>query len=85
MSLFVLTVAVASAIKVKRVVGNGKIEQFPNHRLDLLNAGVAKFHYFFTVNANKVVMLFIAVGFFVVGYILPKLVFGNQIGGNQKF
>lgn len=67
------------------MVGNGKIEQLAYHGFGLLNSGVAKFHYLSAINTNKVVVLFVAVCFFVECYVFSKLVFGYQIGGNQQF
>jgi hypothetical protein len=47
--------------------------------LYLLYARVAKFNHLAAVDANNMIMLFIAVRFFELGHIFTKLVFGHQI------
>jgi len=56
-----------------------KMKQFLDCVLNVLNSRVAKLHHFATVGANKVIVLFVAVGFFVLGKILTKLMLAHQI------
>ena len=58
---------------------NLEVEQIAHHRFYLLNARVAKFHYLAAVNANYMVVLLVAVGFFVLGNVFAKLMPLNQI------
>jgi hypothetical protein len=74
----------ANAVQVECVVRNLKIEQFAYHGFDLLDARVAELHDFTAIGADDVVVLFIPVGFFVLGEIFPELVFFYQIAGYQQ-
>lgn len=56
---------------------DGEIEQVAHHRFYLLDARVAEFHHFFAVNAQDVVVLFVAVTLFVLRLIFAKLMFFN--------
>lgn len=67
------------------MVGNLKIEQFTDHVLDLLYAGIAKLDYFTAIGADDVIVLFVAVRFFVLGQVFAELMFFHQIAVDQQF
>jgi hypothetical protein len=53
---------------------NVKVQQVADHRLDAVDAGVAKLDHLVTLSANNVVVLAIAVAFFVLCEVAAKLV-----------
>ena len=56
-----------------------KLKYITHHALNLLYSGITKFNYFPTINANNMIMLFVAVGFFKLSHVFTKLMFGNEI------
>ena len=60
-----------------------KFKDFAHHTFDLLDAGITKFQDLTTVNTDEVIVLLIAVGFFVLGQVLSKLMFFDQITIDQ--
>ena len=73
----------AYSVKVERMVLNVELEQITYHGLDLVDTRIAKLDHFATLDANNMVVLLIAVGFFKLGHVFPKLVFGNQVARNE--
>ena len=55
-----------------------------HHVLDLSDARIAKFHHAAAIQADDVVMLFIAIRFLKLRHIFAKLVFGHQVAGKQQ-
>lgn len=74
----------AVTVKVQRVMFDIKFQDIAHHALDLLNTRVAKLHHFTAINADYMIVLFIAVRFFKLRHVFAKLVFGYQIARNQK-
>lgn len=61
-----------------------KFQQFAHHALDLVDARITKLHYFTAFDADDMVVLLVPVGFFKLGRVFPKLVFGHQVTGYQQ-
>jgi hypothetical protein len=74
----------ANTVQIERVVRDVKIEQIANHRLDILDAGVAKLDNFRAIGANNVVVLLETVGFFVLRQVASELMFSHQIAIDQQ-
>ena len=55
-----------------------KVQQVANHRLDAVDAGVAKLHHLVALGANNVVVLAVAVAFFVLREVAAKLVLAHK-------
>lgn len=76
-------VAGAGAVENQGVVHDIKFQHVAHHVLDILDARVAEFHHLMAVGTDEVVVLPVAVRFFVLGQVTAKLVLGNQIAVNQ--
>ena len=61
-----------------------KIQQFAYHRFDILDARVAKLDDFSTMHTYRMVVLFEAVGLFVLREVFSELVFADQIAVDQE-
>lgn len=61
------------------MIVNFDIENLFYGFLYCLYPGIAKLHYFTCICENNVVVLFVEIGFFVVGLVLAKLVFSYQV------
>ena len=62
-----------------------EIEEFAHHVFDLLYPGVAEFHHLATMSTDDVIVLFEAVGFFVLRKVSAELVLFYQIEVDQQF
>ena len=71
--------ALALTVQIERVVRDIKLEQVAHHVFDLLNSGVAKLKHLAAVHANEVVVLLVAVRFFVERQVLTELVLFHQV------
>lgn len=80
---FAVAGTITLPVKVEGMVGDMEFEQFAHHVFYLLDTWVAKFQYAATVHADQMVVLFIAVGFFVLCQVFAKLVFFDQVAIDQ--
>jgi len=60
-----------------------KMKQFLNGILNILNPGIAKFHYRVTFRTNQMIVLFVAVRFFVLRQVFSELMLTDQIAFDQ--
>ena len=58
-----------------------KFKNITHHALNLLYSWITKLYNFSAINANNMIMLLVAVGFFELSHVLTKLMLGNQIAG----
>ena len=58
-----------------------KFKNITHHTLNLLYSWITKLYNFSAINANNMIMLLVAVGFFELSHVLTKLMLGNQIAG----
>jgi hypothetical protein len=56
-----------------------KIQQFPNHRLNIVNPGITKLNHFITICANQVVMLAKSIGLLILSKIFTKLMLADKV------
>lgn len=75
---------IASRIQVQRVVLYLMVEKTAHIVADFLDAGVAEFFYFSTINTNEVVVLLVAIRPLKLRHVFAKLVLGYQIAGKQQ-
>ncbi len=61
-----------------------EFQDFSNRVLNVLDSGIAKFLHLMTLRTNKVVVLFISVGFFILCKVFAKLMLCNQITFYQQ-
>ncbi len=61
-----------------------KIQQIPNHNLDVVDSRIAKLNDLVAFSTDKVVMLFIAIRLFKLSLVSAKLVLANQVAFYQK-
>src|SRR5687767_13206862 len=66
------------------MVQDMKIQQFAYYGLDLMHTGIAEFYYFMAIGADHVVVLAVAVRFFVLRQVFSKLMFAYQVVFYQK-
>ena len=62
------------SVKIQRMICDLKIIKAFDHLLDNMNSWITKFHYLVAVSADKVIVLFKTVRFFIKCQIFPKLV-----------
>jgi hypothetical protein len=75
----------AFAEKIQRMISDPEIEDFPHHRLDLLNTGIAEFKHMFAILADEVIMLAERKGFFKTRSIFSELMTGQKLTVEQQF
>jgi hypothetical protein len=61
-----------------------EMHQFLHRILDVLDSRIAKLNHFVTVGANEVIVLLVAVRFFVLCQILAKLVLAHQVAFDKQ-
>lgn len=71
-------------IEVEGMIGHLETKEATHRVLDLLDAGITKFGDLSTLKTDEVIVLFVPVGFFVLGEIFTKLVFGDKIAADQE-
>lgn len=79
---FLLAVT-AYAIHVQAMVGYLKVQQLAHHTFYLLYARVAEFNHFFAVYAYYMVVLLMAIAFFVLGQVFTELVLPYQVAAYE--
>ena len=62
-----------------------EIQQISHGGLDLLNTRITEFYYFPTIHADQVIVLLVAIGFFILRQIFTKLMLGDEVATDQKF
>ena len=67
------------------MLGHIKVQYLTHHRLNLLDSRITELQYFITILADKMIMLFIGIGFFEHGQVLTKLMPRNKVTGKQMF
>lgn len=60
-----------------------KFQQVTYHALNLMDPWITEFNNFTAINADYMIMLVIAIRFFELGHVFPKLMFSHQITGNK--
>ena len=73
----------AAAIENQRVVVYLKMEHLTHHILNGLNPRIAELHHFVAIGADQVIVLFEAVGLFVLRQIFAKLMLRYQVTVHQ--
>jgi hypothetical protein len=61
------------------MMDNIEVQQFSDHRLDLVDPGIAEFDYFVTFCADQVIMLFVAIRFLILSQIPPELMLTHKV------
>ena len=63
---------------------NVKLEQIAHHTLYLPYPGITKLNHLTAINADNMIMLSVAVGFFELRHVFSELMPGHKIAGQQK-
>jgi hypothetical protein len=72
------------AVQIQGMVQDIEIQQFTYHGLDIVDAGITKFHYLMAVGTDKVIMLPVAVRLFILCQVPAKLVLAGEVALYQQ-
>ena len=81
-SLF--TSASAPSIQIQIMVQDIEFENLTHGRLDLLDPGITKLNHLATINTDQMIMLFEAKRFLVLREVFSKLMFGDEVTGDEE-